>query len=306
MVGLRGNSLETPMFGVCPLFTPTFRNSRLHPNVWGFVFFSPRGFYRAELAATWTPRQQLTVARREFFSLFFSSSLTLSSSSHSSLPAHLSLSLSLDGNFRRREERMFSLFFSSFSHSLLLFLTFFLACASLSLSLATEISVARREFFSLFFSSSLTLSSSSHSSSPARLSLSRDENFRREERIFFSLLLFFSHSLLFLTFFLACASLSLSRDGNFRREERIFFSLLLFFVINGVSNSATFLREDDREQAANDTHTEGKNPQNFLGLLPGLRVETGGHVFIFNGDHPKDEHGEQTVDEIHEPYSIIG
>ena len=48
------------MFGVCLLFTPTFRNSRLHPNVWGFVFFSPRGFYRTELAATWTPRQQLT------------------------------------------------------------------------------------------------------------------------------------------------------------------------------------------------------------------------------------------------------
>ena len=48
------------MFGVCLLFTPTFRNSRLHPNVWGFVFFSPRGFYRAELAATWTPRQHLT------------------------------------------------------------------------------------------------------------------------------------------------------------------------------------------------------------------------------------------------------
>ena len=48
------------MFGVCLLFTPTFRNSRLHPNVWGFVFFSPRGFYRSELAATWTPRQQLT------------------------------------------------------------------------------------------------------------------------------------------------------------------------------------------------------------------------------------------------------
>ena len=48
------------MFGVCPLFTPSFRNSRLHPNVWGFVFFSPRGFYRVELAATWTPRQQLT------------------------------------------------------------------------------------------------------------------------------------------------------------------------------------------------------------------------------------------------------
>ena len=48
------------MFGVCPLFTLTFRNSRLQLNVWGFVFFSPGGFYRAELAATWTPRQQLT------------------------------------------------------------------------------------------------------------------------------------------------------------------------------------------------------------------------------------------------------
>ena len=107
------------MFGVCPLFTPTFRNSRLHclsppfgnpvleinitkllrvilsvdklnlfsssfyresspaaesvrisilrrgnsletPNVWGFVLFSPRLFDRAEMAATWTPRQQLT------------------------------------------------------------------------------------------------------------------------------------------------------------------------------------------------------------------------------------------------------
>ena len=48
------------MFGVCPLFTPTFRNSRLHPNVWGFVLFSPQRLYRAELAATWMPRQQLT------------------------------------------------------------------------------------------------------------------------------------------------------------------------------------------------------------------------------------------------------
>ena len=51
------------MFGVCPLFTPTFRNSRLHPNVWGFVLFSPQRFYHAELAAMWTPRQQLTGRR---------------------------------------------------------------------------------------------------------------------------------------------------------------------------------------------------------------------------------------------------
>ena len=375
------------MFGVCFLFTPTFRNIRLHPNVWGFVFFSPRGFYRAEMAATWTPRQQLTgrgslvaamsapdtelsslfnssfpssprtapatalpaprregeserkkriffslllffshsllflifflacaslslslsrrkfpsrgenfflssslllslspslphilprlrvslslslateisVARREFFSLFFSSSLTLSSSSYSSSLARLSLSLSRDGNFRR-EERIFFL-----SSSLLLSLSplphILPRLRSLSLSLATEISVARREFFSLFFSSSLTLSSSSHSSLPARLSLSlateisvtrrefflsssllsltlssssshsssparlslspsRDGNFRREERIFFSLLLFFSHSLLFLTFFLACASLSLSLATEISVARREFF-----------------------------------------------------------------------------------
>ena len=51
------------MFGVCPLFTPTFPNSRLHPNVWDFVLFSPRRSYRAELAATWMPRQQLTGRR---------------------------------------------------------------------------------------------------------------------------------------------------------------------------------------------------------------------------------------------------
>ena len=51
---------KPPMFGFCHLFTPTFRNSRLHPNVWVLSSFHPRRFYRAELAAAWTPRQQLT------------------------------------------------------------------------------------------------------------------------------------------------------------------------------------------------------------------------------------------------------
>ena len=37
----RGNSLETPMFGFCPLFTPMFRNSRLHPNVSVLSSFHP-------------------------------------------------------------------------------------------------------------------------------------------------------------------------------------------------------------------------------------------------------------------------
>ena len=32
---------KPPMFGVCPLFTPMFQNSRLHPNVWGLSSFHP-------------------------------------------------------------------------------------------------------------------------------------------------------------------------------------------------------------------------------------------------------------------------
>ena len=48
------------MFGFCPLSTPMFGNSCLHPNVWQGVEAVPRRFYHAELAATWTPWQQLT------------------------------------------------------------------------------------------------------------------------------------------------------------------------------------------------------------------------------------------------------
>ena len=32
---------KPPMFGFCPLFTPMFRNSRLHPNVWVLSSFHP-------------------------------------------------------------------------------------------------------------------------------------------------------------------------------------------------------------------------------------------------------------------------
>ena len=109
-----------------------------------------------------------------FFSLllFF---LSLSPSLPHILPRlHVSLSLSLSRwKFPSRGEISFSLFFSSFSHPPILFLTFFLACASLSLS-RRKFPSPRGEIF--FLSSSLlslTLSfSSSHSSSPARLSLS--------------------------------------------------------------------------------------------------------------------------------------
>ena len=165
----------------------------------------------------------LSLLRRKFpsrgeisFSLFFSSF------SHSLLLfltfflACASLSLSRDGNFRRREERFFSLFFSSFSHSLLLFLTFFLACASLSLSFATEIPVARRDFFFSLLLFFLSLSPSlPHFLPRLRISLSSS---------FLSLTLSFSSSLSF-----SCASLSLSRDGNFRGEERFLSLFSLFF-----------------------------------------------------------------------------
>ena len=40
------------MFGVCPLFTPTFRNSRLHPNVSVLSSFHPN----ASIAQRWQRR----------------------------------------------------------------------------------------------------------------------------------------------------------------------------------------------------------------------------------------------------------
>ena len=57
---LRGNSLETPNVWVLSSFHPNVSKQPSPPQCLGFVLFSPRRFYRAELAATWMPRQQLT------------------------------------------------------------------------------------------------------------------------------------------------------------------------------------------------------------------------------------------------------
>ena len=56
----RGNSLETPNVWVLSSFHPKVWKQPPPPQCLGFVLFSPRRFYRAELAATWMPRQQLT------------------------------------------------------------------------------------------------------------------------------------------------------------------------------------------------------------------------------------------------------
>ena len=55
----RTHSSLTIIIGVIVRKPPMFGNSRLHPSVWQGVEAVPRRFYRAELAATWTPRQQL-------------------------------------------------------------------------------------------------------------------------------------------------------------------------------------------------------------------------------------------------------
>ena len=57
---IRGNSLETPNVWVLSSFHPKVWKQPPPPQCLGFVLFSPRRFYRAELAGTWTPRQQLT------------------------------------------------------------------------------------------------------------------------------------------------------------------------------------------------------------------------------------------------------
>ena len=54
-----GNSLETPNVWVLSSFHPNVSKQLPPPQCLGFVLFSPRRFYREELAATWTPRQQL-------------------------------------------------------------------------------------------------------------------------------------------------------------------------------------------------------------------------------------------------------
>ena len=43
---------KPPMFGFCPLFTPMFRNSRLHPNVWVLSSFHPD----ASISQSWQRR----------------------------------------------------------------------------------------------------------------------------------------------------------------------------------------------------------------------------------------------------------
>ena len=60
LVNLGGNSLETPNVWVLSSFHPNVSKQPPPPQCLGFVLFSPRRFYRAELAATWMPRQQLT------------------------------------------------------------------------------------------------------------------------------------------------------------------------------------------------------------------------------------------------------
>ena len=52
--------METPNVWVLSSFHPKVWKQPPPPQCSGFVLFSPRRFYRAELAATWTPRQQLT------------------------------------------------------------------------------------------------------------------------------------------------------------------------------------------------------------------------------------------------------
>ena len=56
----RGNSLETPNVWVLSSFHPNVSKQPPPPQCLGFVLFSHRRFYRAELAATWMPLQQLT------------------------------------------------------------------------------------------------------------------------------------------------------------------------------------------------------------------------------------------------------
>ena len=57
---IRGNSLETPNVWGLSSFHPNVSKQQPPPQCLGFVLFSPRCFYRAQLVSTWTPRQQLT------------------------------------------------------------------------------------------------------------------------------------------------------------------------------------------------------------------------------------------------------
>ena len=54
---IRGNSLETPNIWGLSSFHPNVSKQPPPPQCLGFVLFSPRRFYRAELAATWKPRR---------------------------------------------------------------------------------------------------------------------------------------------------------------------------------------------------------------------------------------------------------
>ena len=57
VVKFRGNSLETRNVWVLSSFHPIVSKHPPPPQCLGFVLFSPRRFYRAELAATWKPRR---------------------------------------------------------------------------------------------------------------------------------------------------------------------------------------------------------------------------------------------------------
>ena len=59
-VFIRGNSLETPNVWGLSSFHPEVWKQPPPPQCLTIVLFSPRLFYRAEMAATWTPHQQLT------------------------------------------------------------------------------------------------------------------------------------------------------------------------------------------------------------------------------------------------------
>ena len=52
--------VETPNVWGLSSFHPNVSKQPPPPQCLGFVLFSPRRFYRAQLAATWTPRQQMT------------------------------------------------------------------------------------------------------------------------------------------------------------------------------------------------------------------------------------------------------
>ena len=169
MLNYRGNSLETPNVWGLSSFHPNISKQPPPPQCLGFVLFSPRRFYRAEVTATWMPRQQMTrrgsrvaamsaqgktknriflfdmaVSVNSGFSSFSLSLLLASSSSSLLSSSSFSLSLLLASSSSSLLSSSFSLLLASSSSSLLL------ASSSSSLILVSSSS-------SLFLASSYLL-----------------------------------------------------------------------------------------------------------------------------------------------------